>query len=203
MSGRSMVQKRRRLFTAFFAFALTALILFSDSHWNDIGIGGEVLFAGGLALIAVAVVGRLWCALYICGYKSGTLVTVGPYSLCRHPLYFFSFLGAIGIGLCTEMVTVALIMVAAFLAYYPFVIAAEEEGLRRAHGDAFTDYARRTPRFWPSLARLEEPEGYMVKPRIYRRGVGDAMAFLWIVGGLKIAEGLHWHHMVPVLLRLY
>lgn len=43
----------------------------------------------------------------------------------------------------------------------------------------------------------------MVKARVYRKGVGDAMAFLWIVGGLKIAEGLHGHHMVPVLLRLY
>jgi protein-S-isoprenylcysteine O-methyltransferase Ste14 len=203
MPGRSIVQKRRRLITTCFAFAVTALILFSGSRWNEIGLEGETLFAAGLVLVAAAIVGRLWCSLYICGYKTGTLVTVGPYSLCRHPLYFFSFLGALGIGLCTETITIAAIMGAAFLVYYPFVIAAEERGLRQVHGAAFEDYVRRTPKFWPALARLEQPEEYTVRSRIYARSIRDAMVFLWIVGGLEIAEGLHGHHMVPVFLHLY
>jgi protein-S-isoprenylcysteine O-methyltransferase Ste14 len=36
---------------------------------------------------------RLWCSLYISGYKNSQLITSGPYSLCRNPLYFFSFVG--------------------------------------------------------------------------------------------------------------
>ena len=75
-------------------------------------------------------VGRIWCLTYSSGYKSSELVTQGPYSVSRNPLYFFSFIGLIGIGLATETFTLTLFLIAFFALVYPAVIAGEEEFLR-------------------------------------------------------------------------
>lgn len=56
-----------------------------------------ILFLLGLLLVGVATVGRLWCSLYISGHENSELITTGPYSLSRNPLYFFSLPGFAGI----------------------------------------------------------------------------------------------------------
>jgi protein-S-isoprenylcysteine O-methyltransferase Ste14 len=203
MSGRSFIQKRRRIITWLFAVALGALIMVSASRWDEYGIVGDFLFLAGLFFVGVATVGRLWCSLYISGYKSNMLITTGPYSICRNPLYFFSLMGGIGLGLSTETVTIAFIIAAAFLVLYPFVIRSEEKGLRTRYGDQYDSYARSTPRFFPSLKRFSEPEEYTVRTHAFRRRVSDSMCFIWIVGVLELIEALHEHHMLPVFFRLY
>lgn len=164
---------------------------------------GDILFVAGLVLIGMAIAGRLWCSLYICGYKTKALIVTGPYSLCRNPLYFFSLLGGVGVGLATETLTVAVLILAAFAAYYPFVIRAEERGLREVHGEEYERYARETPRFWPILAKLRESQEYVVRPQSFRRAALDSMAFVWIAGILDLLEALHEHDMIPILFRLY
>ena len=186
-----------------FATAVGALILVSRSAWEESSLLSDLLFATGLLLVGVATVGRLWCSLYICGYKTNTLVTAGPYSVCRNPLYLFSLLGGAGVGLATETLTVTLILLVAFALYYPLVILAEERRLRATHGDDFERYAARTPRFWPSFAEIEEPEEYVVKPRRLRKAIFDAMGFIWMAGILEVIEALHEHNALPVFFRLY
>ena len=44
----------------------------------------------GLVLILVCILGRTWCTLYIGGLKKRELVTAGPYSVVRNPLYVFT-----------------------------------------------------------------------------------------------------------------
>ena len=56
----------------------------------------EALELFGVALLAVAAMGRIWCLIYIAGRKNKELCQLGPYSLCRNPLYLFSFVGVIG-----------------------------------------------------------------------------------------------------------
>ena len=53
----------------------------------------------GYALIGVGAVGRMWCGVYIAGRKNKELCQDGPYSLCRNPLYVFSFIGTVGVAL--------------------------------------------------------------------------------------------------------
>jgi protein-S-isoprenylcysteine O-methyltransferase Ste14 len=101
-----------------------------------------LLFLSGIVLVGVATVGRLWCSLYISGYKCAELISTGPYSMSRHPLCFFSFIGFVGVGLATETVTLALVMVCFFLLCYPVVIAQEESELSLRFGD--TARARRS-----------------------------------------------------------
>ncbi|HEY9212134.1 MAG TPA: isoprenylcysteine carboxylmethyltransferase family protein, partial [Ancylobacter sp.] len=74
------------------ALAAVVLILVSDSAWGHNSFAGNAMRATGLCLIMAAVIGRLWATLYIGGRKNASLVTAGPYSITRNPLYCFSII---------------------------------------------------------------------------------------------------------------
>ena len=61
-----------------FAAGFFGLLLVTGSRLEG-SIFAVVLFFLGLALVGVATIGRLWCSLYINGYKNTSLITVGPY----------------------------------------------------------------------------------------------------------------------------
>ena len=105
MNSGMFIKKKRVLFTKIFALLIGAMLLFSGSRWEDIRLYSTILFTAGVIMVGIATMGRVWCNLYICGYKSGKLITEGPYSMCRNPLYFFSLIGGIGIGLVTMSLT--------------------------------------------------------------------------------------------------
>jgi protein-S-isoprenylcysteine O-methyltransferase Ste14 len=203
MAKRSFIEKKRRILTLLFAMVLGVLILFSQSRLEEVYFVSEFFYFAGIILVGVATVGRLWCSLYIGGHKTKELITVGPYSVCRNPLYFFSFLGGIGIGFASETLTVTLLIFSAYLFYYPFVIRAEEKKLRRIHGIDFDRYMSKTPRFFPSPAGFYEPEEYTVRPRLFRRRIFDALWFVWIAGILELVEALHEYNMIPFFFRLW
>lgn len=197
------IEKKRKIISWLVVFCLGALILFSKSRWEGGYPLSDILFLTGIFLVSIATVGRLWCSLYICGYKTNSLITAGPYSICRNPLYFFSLLGGIGIGMASETLTVTIIIVIAFSIYYPLVIASEEAKLRSIHGEAFDQYIKQTPRFWPSLSKLYEPDEYTVRPKVFRRAVFDALWFIWIAGILELIEALHEYNIVKPVFCLY
>ncbi|NLH16813.1 MAG: isoprenylcysteine carboxylmethyltransferase family protein [Phycisphaerae bacterium] len=157
----------------------------------------------GLILVGTATVGRLWCLLFISGYKSENLITVGPYSLCRNPLYGFSFLGMVGVALCTASFTLTAVMILIFLLYYPFVIHAEEAKLLLKHPIEYPTYCRLTPRMFPTFVQFREPELYEVKPRQFRKRLFDGLGFIWLAGLAITLEDLHEIDMLPALLYLY
>jgi protein-S-isoprenylcysteine O-methyltransferase Ste14 len=199
-----MVEKLRILISRLFALAMAAMLLVSSSALQEkLPLFGAFLFFVGIALVAVACIGRLWCSLYIAGYKTDTLIDQGPYSMCRNPLYFFSLLGAVGIGLTTETMLIPTIILIAFWAYYPLVIKSEERELLALHGDRFSAYRMRAPRFLPAISRLVEPEKYMVNPRVFRRHMADVIWFILIVGLLEIIKELHALNILPTLFNMY
>lgn len=57
--------------------------------------------AGWLLFLAGAFY-RWWATLYIGGRKSKSLVCDGPYSTCRHALYFGTFLMVLAIAVFAE-----------------------------------------------------------------------------------------------------
>ena len=143
-----------------FGIAFVAILLTTGSIWQGT-LTGRVLFLVGIVLAAVGMLGRVWCLTYSSGYKSSELVTQGPYSISRNPLYFFSFIGLIGIGLATETFTLTLVLIAFFVLVYPAVIAGEEAFLQEKFGEPYLEYCRRTPRFFPDRRRFAEPDSYI------------------------------------------
>jgi len=180
-----------RVFSLLFFFTLLVTESRLEGHLIT-----PALFLLGLVLVGVATVGRLWCSLYISGYKNAELVTAGPYSVSRNPLYFFSFLGFIGLGFATETFTFPLVLAVSFGIAYPLIIAREEQYLRAKFGDAFSAYAARTPRFFPRFTDLIEPESWSVNPRLFRRTMGDVLWFVWLVGVIELVEALHEYRII-------
>lgn len=199
-----LIEKLRIYVSRGLGVLLLFVIMVSTSRWEDFyPAASGVIFLVGAVLVGVASLGRLWCSLYIAGYKTDKLITVGPYSMCRNPLYFFSLLGAIGVGFATETLLIPLFIGVAFAIYYPFVIKSEEAGLKGIHTKEFEAYYKKVPSFFPRLSYLKEPEEYIVKPVVFRHHIFDALWFIWLLGILEFTEGLHEVNILPVLLRLY
>lgn len=188
------------------AFVLLAFVtlLVTTEGWEHISIVfEESLYLAGVALVALCLFGRAWSLSYIAGHKDRTLITTGPYSLCRNPLYFSNFLGAVGLGLCTETLTITLAIIVAFVLYYPHVIAREENTLGEIFGEEFERYCERAPRFFPSPRLFVEGESMLISVRAFRNGARDLGAIVLAVGAIEFVEALHKAHVLPSLLTLY
>ncbi|MEA2708087.1 MAG: hypothetical protein QOF78_688 [Phycisphaerales bacterium] len=204
-SGRPRTERWRIALSKGVIGLLLVVFLVGGNRWErHYPLVADLFFVVGITLVGFATAGRIWCSLYISGRKTKSLVTLGPYSMCRNPLYFFSFIGCAGIGLTTETLLLPLAALIAFAVYYPSVIAAEEGRLLEAHGDAFREYQRTTPRFLPSFSRLREAEEeYPVHAKRFRSGMIDAMCFVWAVGLIELAEGLHGAGILPSWIPLW
>ncbi|MDR1966608.1 MAG: isoprenylcysteine carboxylmethyltransferase family protein [Synergistaceae bacterium] len=180
------------------------VFMFSDRKLEYYApIFSQIMIIAGCFLVGCATVGRLWCAQYIAGYKTNTLVTSGPYSMCRNPLYFFSLLGGVGVGLCTESLTLTAVIAAVFVAVYPMTIRAEERKLSHIFGEAYGNYAASTPRFLPDISKFNEPAEYTVNTKIFRREVVDAVYFAWAVGFFEFIEIFVELQLLPTYFSMY
>jgi len=197
--------EKYRIFLSRIAAAVSLFFLCStQSYWNTENetIAFSLFFIGTI-LVAVASLGRMWCSLYIAGYKDDRLVTEGPYSICRNPLYLFSMIGVVGIGCSTETITFPIVFTILFALYYPFVIKSEEKRLRQLFGAEFREYKKRVPAFFPKISTFVEPENYRVKPAVYRKHIFSALWFIWIIGILEVIEGMREIGLFKSLWSLY
>ena len=198
----AFLENHRILVSRLFVAAFFGALLSMESGLEGT-LAEPVLFMTGLALVGIATVGRLWCSLYISGHKDSALVTVGPYSITRNPLYLFSFLGFIGVGFATETVTMGIAMTGFFAIVYPIVIRREETFLRARFGAAFDDYAALVPRFWPKLSRYVEPRTWIVDTRLFRHTMIDVVWFVWLVALIELVEAIHEHGIIKPWITLF
>lgn len=179
--------------TAF--LAALPLVIFSRSAWPEPVF--EILEALGLALVITAVLGRFWAILYIGGHKNRTVMQDGPYSICRHPLYLFSTLGVLGLGMMLGSVVMT-----AFLGGMTFLILSttarkEEAFLRGTFGPAYDDYAARVPMILPRLSGFRTEESVMFSVGHLRQNLMDALVFLAFIPLAELLEYLKEMHLYP------
>lgn len=153
----------------------------------------------GLLLASLGAFGRVWSSLYVVGRKTSELVDKGPYSATRNPLYLFSLLGAVGLGLASCNPLVLLCLLAGFLLYYPGVISREEDKLRVQHGAAFEDYVARVPRILPRPSLFEQPEYITARSIPITRAFADAVWFILAYILLRAVVWLHAFNVLPAL----
>jgi protein-S-isoprenylcysteine O-methyltransferase Ste14 len=162
----------------------------------------EVIEWIGIVAIVICILGRTWCSLYIGGRKIVQLVTDGPYSVSRNPLYFFSILGAGGAG--AQLGSVVAGVLAGTLAWMVFhvVVLQEEAVLTERHGAAYSSYMATVPRFLPNPRLWHDVPTLTVMPPKVLGTFADAMVFLLSVPIAEAFEVLQNLGFLPVLLRL-
>lgn len=196
------VSRSRTAVTRKFAVLLAGLLLISDHSWPNTGLLNIFLGTLGLVLVGLGAMGRVWASMYISGYKDDTLITEGAYSIVRNPLYFFSFIGAAGVGCATgSLVLIGLLMLGFFI-YYPLTTVDEEQRLAARYGQEYIDYLHRTPRYIPNPSLFHETETYIVNTKTYRRTFLDAVWFVWIYALIQLIGKLHTAGVLPTLLRI-
>jgi len=177
--------------------ALLLLILLGTPPKLLLGWPGELSELFGYALLVSATLWRIWCLLFIGGVKDGELATQGPYSVVRNPLYIGNFLGAAGFGFAVELPHLGVLIALLFAAFYPAVVAREEARLAELFGERYRRYCACVPRWIPDWSRYQEPETVVASPRHVRRGILDAMWFLWAYAIWEFIEQLHETGILP------
>ncbi len=186
------------------ALAVFATLLISLNGWQTAApVVEHLLSLVGWVLVGIGVMGRIWCASYVCGLKNDYLVRDGPYSLCRNPLYLFSFAAGVGVMLITETLLLPTLFAGLFWAYYRHVIRHEEETLRRRHGPPFEAYCGRVPRFWPNFSLYSEPASYCVSAAHFRKHLGEVLWFVIAGGIVEFIEGMHISGYLPTLVHIF
>ena len=170
MTESASTPRLRATFAIYLALVAASTVIGPDAVSNTAYyVSGLV----GFLCVALACLGRIWTSVFIAGHKDVELVTTGPYARCRHPLYAFSILGALGLGLTTR----SLLLCASVV-----VLIA-----------ALVIYAAATPnKWWPRAGAGTLPEQLDVHPPIFWKAFLDAGSFflLYLLVALATAYRL-------------
>ncbi|MBT4029564.1 MAG: isoprenylcysteine carboxylmethyltransferase family protein [Planctomycetes bacterium] len=140
----------RPRFLALLCFAgLGMAVLFSGHPFRQGSLEALLLHCAGWALIVSGIMMRTWATLYLGGRKTKELMTEGPFSLCRNPLYLGSFCIALGFAAHLQSLSFFAGTLLLFLGIFYPLIREEEARLVAAFGEPYLAYKKATPRVWP------------------------------------------------------
>jgi len=133
---------RFRKLRLYFAWAFTiVLAIYAKSTDRGFWIAVPVVVIGEAI--------RMWSHGYL--RKARELATNGPYAYVRNPLYIGNYL--IGLGFCLIIwhPILGLVFTLGFFLVYWVTVRGEEQRLAFNFGDAYGDYLKNVPRFFPRL----------------------------------------------------
>jgi protein-S-isoprenylcysteine O-methyltransferase Ste14 len=201
-AGLHAYQRMRRLVLAIIVVMLFVALLFGQSIFPPDSIIHETLEMVGILLIFLGIVGRLWSTLYIGGRKSAEVVTGGPYSITRNPLYLFSTLAAAGVGAQVGSILATIGLAVLCAGAFHVVILREERFLKEELGAPYLAYLARVPRFFPNLSLYQEGDTGSFKPRLLLNTLLDGLVFLVALPAFEMIDGAQKSGTLPVLFRL-
>ena len=196
----SVFQQRRRL-VIFILLAVFGLVLvFGRSSQGE--IMHDRIEAYGVVLIMIGIGGRLWSTLYVGGRKAAQLVTIGPYSITRNPLYLFSSVAAAGAG--AQMGSLVATLGFGFLCAvtFYFVILREERFLGEAMGEPYQVYKSVVPRFFPKFRLYRDNEEVTFRPRMLKNTLLDGLVFFLSIPTFELIELAQEKSRIPILFIL-
>lgn len=158
----------------------------------------EYLMVGlGIVLLLCGLMGRMYATLYIGEQKSSRLVCEGPYTLCRNPLYFFSFIAFLGVLCLNLQISLLAVGGALYLWIYRQTIRKEEEFLKeKLAGSNYEEYLKSTPRFFPTFKHFSYPKIVNVHIAGVHKELKNLLA--WIGGTLAMIL-LNWLQSIEIL----
>lgn len=174
----------------------TAPVITEESLLHD-----TMMLTGYILLIACAV-GRIYTSAFIGGVKNEKLMTDGPYSMCRNPLYFYSLLGALGFALMSVQVTQMVLFLLAFYYTYHQLIRREEEFLAEKFGAEYEAYRSSTPRLMPNIKKFRVPDEITIKTKYLTHAVWDAIWWFTPLPLFELAELLQTRGIITPLIQI-
>ena len=186
--SQAFVQRKRLIFVRAAAVLAGLLLFLTKPALSEGSDGHEMLEFFGFCLVLACVAGRLWSILYVGGKKNEELVSTGPFSMSQNPLYFFSTVGAVGIGLLYGSVLAALALGLASFLIFRVTARKEAAYLLGKFGPAYLAYTRRTPRFWPNPLIYSDGDQMEFSTRALKRTFFDGLYFLAIFPAIELVE---------------
>jgi protein-S-isoprenylcysteine O-methyltransferase Ste14 len=193
-------QRIRRAAVAVLFASVVGVLLFGRSA--STGLSHEYVEMTGTMLIVLGIGGRLWSTLYIGGRKSAEVVSTGPYSVTRNPLYVFSAIAAAGAGAQMGSILAALILGLLCVAAFHLVIFREEDYLRARLGAAYEGYCARVPRFWPNFSLYRDQDEVTFRPKLLLNTLRDGLLFFASLPLFELVEMGQQAGLWPVLFHL-
>ena len=200
----AFVQRKRLIFVRIAAVLAVLLLFLVKPVLTEDSNGHEMLEFFGFCLVLACVAGRLWSILYVGGKKNEELVSSGPFSMSQNPLYFFSTVGAVGIGLLYGSVLAALALGLASFVIFRVTARKEAAFLLGKFGPAYLAYIKRTPRFWPNPILYRDDDQVEFSTRALKRTFFDGLYFLAIFPAIELVEYFREAGLLfPAFITLY
>ncbi|SDA94643.1 methyltransferase family protein [Mesorhizobium qingshengii] len=200
--GLGNYQQMRRLVLAVLVVVLFLALLFGQSTFPPDTPVHESIEMFGVLLIFLGIVGRLWATLYIGGRKSSEVVTGGPYSITRNPLYVFSTVAAAGVGAQIGSFSGIILFAVLCAGAFHIVILREEKFLTEALGAPYAAYLARVPRFFPKLSLYQEGDTGSFRPCLLLTTLLDGLVFLIALPAFELIDGAQQSGMLPIWFTL-
>ncbi len=134
-------------------------------RWSAFDCAGLLIFRScGLALMLFGAAFNVWGRFYLKTnwadhvriYDDQTLITTGPYRIVRHPLYASLIWMFYGAAIAYLNPLAALENTLIFIPAMIYRSNLEERALQETFGDTFSDYRKKTGRFFPAIACPEQ-----------------------------------------------
>lgn len=202
MINRSPLFKERMRIVRFLMLASTPMLLFIAPVTKEFTFWHELMEILAHLLVFSGVLIRVYTSLYSGGRKNAVLLTDGPYSVVRNPLYVGSLLAVIGLGLQTGSVIVAAVATTIFLVLHHWTIQKEEAFLQGHYGDTYRNYLRIVPRWMPNLSLWHQTQELVVKPRMVLLTMRDASGFIIALLLIETLCALRISAMLPAWIIL-
>lgn len=181
------------------AIVLSVLVvLFTRETFSDEEPLHDIFDLAGILLVAICAMGRIYCTAFLGGNKNVRLVTYGPFSVVRNPLYVFSLLGITGIALMSNHLLIMIVLPMAFLALYDQLIKREEAHLHEVFGAEFDSYCRAVPRLWPRFKSYVAPERIETSPKLLWIALRDATMWFIPYQIFELVEFLHESNLIAL-----
>lgn len=164
---------------------LLLCVFFTDSLIPLESGAHEFFDLTGTILVAICALGRLYTSAYLGGFKNDTLITHGPFSVVRNPLYFFSLVGFTGIAFMTNHIVVMVAIPLGFILLYTQLIRREEAHLASIFGQPYEDYRNKVNRLIPDIRQYDVPETIQMHTKFLDKAFKDA---IWWFAAFPLVE---------------
>ncbi len=142
----------------------------------------------GLGVCLLGLLIRTWSAGHL--RKEKELAISGPYRYTRNPLYLGNFVIGISVVISSRSWWVLGFFAAYFLLFYTIAIKKEMERMKELFPDAYDEYKKKAPLFFPSWKAFSSSEKNKFSWQLFRKNKeGRALtgAFLfWLILALKM-----------------